>query len=76
LVGRGAFNGFLLSAVMDNTVKSAVFFCFKESTYYPRYLVGELTADVQGFILKAVRVISDSMIVELSDRFFQAVFFL
>lgn len=60
---------------MDNTVKSAVFFCFKESTHYPRYLVGEPVANVQGFIPKAIGVISHHMIVLLSDRLSKAVFF-
>ena len=43
---------------MDNTVKSAIFFVLKESAHYPRCLVGEPMADVQGFIPKVIGVIS------------------
>ena len=67
---RGAVRSFLSSAVTDNTAKVISFLFLKRNASYPRYLVGELMVNVQGF-LKTIRVILLDMISQLSDRPFK-----
>jgi len=50
------------------TLLRVVFFGFKETSDYPRFWVGEPVANVQGFDLKAIGVISLNMILLLSGR--------